>query len=318
MPFLLAWDGVLRVVASEARLRKRFKPGFVLDDQVVGLTSRSERGDLVISIHPDRLAEVVKAHKERPVAIAAFLHSVAVHELAHADGRMGQGHDEAYLSAREDLGHATAHLIPALAALIARLLELPTPPDSDAARAERLATRADKLEAQLKDQRARTAAATREVKALQDQLAVYTTPGTRLCWSSLREWLTAWHTLEARPIRANRPVALAAHLEALPDALVEGASPLDLDDLAAILRGARPVRGRRQGHPTTRLLDAVDRARHGGRRRAPDPERLLQGIAQALRARPPEGLDVADIEHFLRRYRAALLREIARAFGAAP
>ena len=45
-----------------------------------------------------------------PAAIAAFLHGVAVHELTHADGRMGAGHDEDYIVAREDLGAASAHL----------------------------------------------------------------------------------------------------------------------------------------------------------------------------------------------------------------
>ncbi len=317
VPHLLAWDGVLRVIASEARLRRRFKPGFVLDDQVIGLASRSARGELVISLNPDRFAEVVKAHRERPVAIAAFLHSVAVHELTHADGRMGQGHDEAYISAREDLGHATAHLLPAIAALVSRLLELPTPPDSDAARAERLAAKVDKLEEQVKVQRSKATAATREVRALQDQLAVYTTPGTRLCWSSVREWLSAWHALEARPLSSNRHAALAAHLEALPDSLVASAGAHELDALEPVLRANQPVRGRRQGHPTTRLLDAIDRARHGGRRRTLDPEALLQLAANALRSNPPEGLDASDIDAFLRRNRPALIQQITLAFGGA-
>ena len=166
-PYLLAWDGVLRVVAAEARVRRRFKPGFVLDDTLLGLATQSAGGLLVISIHPDRMAEVVRAHKTRPIAIAAFLHSVAVHELTHADGRMGKGHDEEYVAAREDLGHATAHLLPALAALVVRLLGLPEPPDSGAARAERLAAKVDRLEAQLKEQRAKVAAANREIRRLQ-------------------------------------------------------------------------------------------------------------------------------------------------------
>ncbi|MBK7759555.1 MAG: hypothetical protein IPI35_24790 [Deltaproteobacteria bacterium] len=317
VPYLLAWDGVLRVVAAEARLRKRFKPGFVFDDSVVGLASKTERGELVIYLNPDRFAEVVKAHKERPVAIAAFLHGVAVHELTHADGRMGTGHDEDYIVAREDLGHATAHLLPALAALVGRLLELPTPPDSDAARAERLAAKADKLEAQLKEQRSKTTAASREARALKDQLAIYTTPGTRVCWSTVREWLSAWASLDARPPSAARHMALAAHLEALPDELVARASPTDLDELDALLRSVQPVRGRRQNHPTTRLLDAIDRARHGGQRRGLDPERLLQLAANVLRASPPEGLNATDIDGFLRRNRAALIRQISLAFAGA-
>jgi hypothetical protein len=37
---------------------------------------------------------VVRAHRERPLAVAAFLHGLAVHELTHLDGRMGEGHSD--------------------------------------------------------------------------------------------------------------------------------------------------------------------------------------------------------------------------------
>ena len=133
----------------------------------------------------------------------------------------------------------------------------------------------------------------------------------------MREWLNAWHALEARPISSNRHAALAAHLEALPDSLVASAGAHELDALETVLRANQPVRGRRQGHPTTRLLDALDRARHGGRRRTLDPDVLLQLAANALRANPPEGLDASDIDAFLRRNRPALIRQITTAFGGA-
>jgi len=112
-------------------------------------------------------------------------------------------------------------------------------------------------------------------------------------------------------------MALAAHLEALPDELVAQASHTDLDELDALLRAVQPPRGRRQNHPTTRLLDAIDRARHGGRRRSLDPETLLQLAANVLRASPPVGLDATDVDAFLRRNRTALIRKIALAFGGA-
>lgn len=316
VPYLLCWDGALRLLAAEARLRKRFKPGFVLDDSLVGLASKTERGELVIYVNPDRLRQVVQAHNERPLAIAAFLHGVAVHELTHADGRMGQGHDEEYVAAREDLGHATAHLLPALAALVSRLLELPTPPDSDAARAERLAAQVEKLEAQVKDHRSKLTAASREVRSLQDELAVVRTPGTRLCWRSVREWLGAWHALLVRPASAARHQALAAHLEALPDELVAAAGEQERDELERVLRSVRPPRGQRSHHPSTRLLDALDRARHGRPVAPASPaERLLQLAANTLRLHPPAGLDGSDIDGFLHRNRAALLDRIQAAFG---
>jgi len=118
-------DAALRLVAAKAQIRRRFKPGFILDDKLLGLTTSSASGANVVYIHPDRMKQVVKAHKQRPLAIAAFLHGIAVHELTHLDGRMGDGHSESYIAAREDLGAATAHLLPAVAVLVANLLRLP-------------------------------------------------------------------------------------------------------------------------------------------------------------------------------------------------
>jgi len=48
-----------------------------------------------------------------------------------ADGRLGRGHDESYVAAREDLGHATAHLLPAIAVLVQKVLGLPAKPTDD-------------------------------------------------------------------------------------------------------------------------------------------------------------------------------------------
>ena len=138
IPYLAAWDATLRLIASEARIRRRFRPGFVLDDELVGLTATTASGGAVIYVHPDRFAQVAKAHRERPLAIAAFLHGLAVHELTHLDGRMGEGHSESYTAAREDLGAATGHLLPAIAALVSRLLKLPSRPTEDEKQIRRL------------------------------------------------------------------------------------------------------------------------------------------------------------------------------------
>ena len=138
MPHLTAWDATLRLVAGEARIRRKFKPGFVLDDELLGLTATTGSGRAVVYIHHDRLDQVVKAHKHRPLAIAAYLHGVACHELTHLDGRMGQGHSEEFVSAREDLGHATGHLLPAIAVLVQKVLALPVKPSEDEKRFARL------------------------------------------------------------------------------------------------------------------------------------------------------------------------------------
>jgi len=150
IPHLTAWDATLRLVAAEARIRRRFKPGFVLDDELLGLTTSSTSGTNVVYLHPDRFAQVVKAHKQRPLAIAAFLHGIACHELTHLDGRMGEGHSEAFVTAREDLGHATGHLLPAIAVLATKVLGLKLKPSQEQ---KQIA----KLERQL--ERARTKAA---------------------------------------------------------------------------------------------------------------------------------------------------------------
>jgi hypothetical protein len=166
VPYLLAWDGTLRLVASEARIRRAFRPGFVLDDGVVGEAIERPGPRRFIFIHPDRFAQVVKAHRERPLAIAAFLHGIAVHELSHLDGRMGLGHDESFIAAREDLGAATAHLLPAIAVLVSKLLRLPEAPSPDARRAAKLVRQLDQARTAVKEQRARIAALERERERL--------------------------------------------------------------------------------------------------------------------------------------------------------
>ncbi|MEQ1505803.1 MAG: hypothetical protein ABMB14_26445 [Myxococcota bacterium] len=161
LPFLVVWDGALRLIASEARIRRRFKPGFVLDDNLVGLTAQTGTGDAVVYIHPDKLAQVVRAHRERPIAIAAFVHGVAAHELTHLDHGLGHGHDERYIAAREDLGAATGHLLPAIALLVQKVLGLPEVDGGDAKRAARLELDLERIRATVKEQRGRIAALVR-------------------------------------------------------------------------------------------------------------------------------------------------------------
>ena len=125
------WDAALRMIAAEASVRRRFKPGFILNDEYTGM-AEARRGHVpVIYLHPDRLAEVMKAHRERPMAVAGFLHGVACHELTHLDGRMGQGHNEAFVTSREQLGRDTAHLLPAIAVLVQKVLKVGDRPSAE-------------------------------------------------------------------------------------------------------------------------------------------------------------------------------------------
>ena len=174
LPFLVAWDSVLRLVAVEARIRKRFKPGFVLDDNLLGLTTRTDRGATVIYIQPDKFAQVAKAHRERPIAVAAYLHGIACHELTHADaGRThANGHDERFIVAREDLGAATAHLLPALAVLVTKVLRLPEKDSDEAKRLGRLDRQVAELRDGAKEAKRVLAAVTRERDRLSGELVV--------------------------------------------------------------------------------------------------------------------------------------------------
>ena len=162
VPYLLAWDGTLRLVATEARIRRTFRPGFVLDDNVVGEAVERPGGRRFVFIHPDRMAQVVKAHRERPLAVAAFLHGVAVHELTHIDGKMGDGHDEEFIARREDLGAATAHLLPAISVLVAKLLKIGERESEEGRRVARLERELSELRERAKEAKRTLAAVTRE------------------------------------------------------------------------------------------------------------------------------------------------------------
>jgi len=344
MPHLAAWDATLRLVASEARIRRRFKPGFVLDDELLGLTTSTSSGTSVVYLHPDRFAQVVKAHAQRPIAIAAFLHGIACHELTHLDGRMGKGHNEEFVAAREDLGHATGHLLPAIAVLVTKVLGLKLKPTEE----QKLIGR---LERQLETARskARSRASSAEVARLEAELATaraeldealaesaevavscghscptcsatgpaWSTPRTRLSGSTLDEWLQGWSELSERGASEARHAAMRAHLDALPDSVVDTAAATELAALDKVLRSARPPRGRRQDHASTRLLDAIDRRRRalGASPRTDRAAQVLDAATAVLRAQPPDGVDAAYLEAFVARHREHLQSIVRRSLA---
>jgi hypothetical protein len=215
-------------------------------------------------------------------------------------------HAEAFVAAREDLGAATAHLLPAVAVLVTKVLGMPAPTAEADRRVARLERDLEKARAAANAYKTRAAALAREAEAQRGQARV-ATPGTRVRFATLADWLAGWRAIEGRKPSAARHAALAAHLEALPDALVESADIAEVDALAAIVERERPPRGQRFGHPTTRLADAIDRARHRARSPA---ERILDAAAAALRARPPAGVDPAYLDGFLARHRPTLLRVV--------
>lgn len=117
------WHQALQSVASAAGINRQFSAGFILDDGRTAMTADGD-GGAVVCINPERFAEATAKYGHEPLSLAAYLHGVACHELAHLDGRMGHGHDEEFIAAREDLGAATAHVIPKIAELAACALGL--------------------------------------------------------------------------------------------------------------------------------------------------------------------------------------------------
>jgi hypothetical protein len=91
----------------------------------------------------------------------------------------------------------------------------------------------------------------------------YQTPGTRLWWSDLGQWVEAAHVLDRRRYSAARSRALAAHAAALPLTLIYAednaetlAAALDLLKYGPLPLG-RPQRGHRAGAPQTPRIMAI-------------------------------------------------------------
>ena len=74
--------------------------------------------------------------------------------------------------------------------------------------------------------------------------------------------------------------------------------------------------GESDPHPGYQLRSEAGQA--GGYAQLNPDALVLQDPASALRAYPPTGLNTADIDAFLARNRAALLRQLTQALGGAP
>ena len=88
----------------------------------------------------------------------------------------------------------------------------------------------------------------------------YKTPGTRLQWSTLHEWIAAAHRIDRRRCGEARNRALAAHAACLPKSVIEQEQTIETIDAAVDLLKygrpgfARPPQGCRANHPTTPII----------------------------------------------------------------
>jgi len=85
-----------------------------------------------------------------------------------------------------------------------------------------------------------------------------TTPGTRVSWSTLHEWIEAWHEISGRKISAMRYRQEEAHVAALlaRQDLVDGERWIGtLERLLAVMRDLKRPRGQREKHPATIIIE---------------------------------------------------------------
>lgn len=127
---LAAWEAITRTIHKETGIQVRYKPGFVLDNSVRALafaTGESGQGrQAYVLVNPITLDKVVQTSKDRPDAIAAWIYTVACHELAHLP-HMGKRHGEDFVLERENLQLATGHLLPAFTRIVVRAFRLKDP-----------------------------------------------------------------------------------------------------------------------------------------------------------------------------------------------
>ncbi len=88
----------------------------------------------------------------------------------------------------------------------------------------------------------------------------FTTPGTRIRWYDLREWIIGAYKIDARRWSEARSNALLAHVATLPKSMITEETDIDVIEEAIFLikhgpKGlARPERGFRKNHPSTPVL----------------------------------------------------------------
>ncbi|MDR8093282.1 hypothetical protein KPB05_38140 [Burkholderia gladioli] len=94
------------------------------------------------------------------------------------------------------------------------------------------------------------------------QCVSMTTPGTRVTWCSLKEWIAAWKQINARAASSKKHRQRAAHVAVLASNIGVVNREMDIETLAAAKQliereNMLPPRGNREGHPATEILQRV-------------------------------------------------------------
>ena len=146
MDLAMVWQLTCQMVLNEAgRGHQKFDVGFVFRDNVRAMFSRSDSGRITLWLNPDWFSRtVMKAYKNRPLNVAAILHSKACHEIAHIEfGR----HNESFISERESLADETASALYPIAGVVEGILGLrvaPTPEAIELAKLQKKLARSKK------------------------------------------------------------------------------------------------------------------------------------------------------------------------------
>ena len=126
LPVLVLWDQLLRmVIDTYGQVTGRVYPGFVLNDDVIAIYIPKIS---TIGVNPFFFKEAKKGYNNSR-DLAAYLHGLICHELAHYQYGVshGDGHDEGFSIIREDIAFRTYPLIPAFSRLLSVVLDMPDP-----------------------------------------------------------------------------------------------------------------------------------------------------------------------------------------------
>lgn len=128
LPALVLWDQLLRMVMDTyGQVDKDIYPGFVLDDDAVAMYIPQIA---TIAVNPFFFKQAKESYNNSR-DLAAYLHGLICHELAHAIQGVGHGgqdgHNEAFSITREDIAFNTYSLIPAFSRLLSEVLGISDP-----------------------------------------------------------------------------------------------------------------------------------------------------------------------------------------------